>query len=1199
LSKFGQAEGGPTEKSVAVEGCERRVRNVRLSILNSYSMSLSIHRTIAGLVLAIGAAFSQAGGQALPPDSVLVRSLVFRSIGPAVMSGRITDIAVTDAKATRGRIGNVIYAAAATGGIWKSTNAGGSWTPVFDSVRTGSIGAVAVAPSNPDIVWVGTGEANNMRSSSWGTGVYKSTDGGKTWSSAMLPATQHIGRIVIDPRDPNVVYVAALGPLWTSGGERGIYKTVDGGKTWTNTKEISKYTGFGELVMDPSNPDVLYAASEQRERREYGFLPAGPEAGIFKTSDAGKTWSQLHNGLPTGEVGRIGMSVCTSRPSIVYAMIHAKAPTNGLYRSDDAGGSWRLVNNQNGTAWYYSQVKCDPTDPDHVITLNANSRESHDGGKTWVPFAAGNGIHTDHHALWINDDNPELMMLGSDGGLYMTWDAGKSWDHVENIVAAQYYTIAVDDAQPFYNVFGGLQDNQAWGGPSRTRNSFGPTNGDWFRMSGGDGFYAVPDPWDRDIVYSESQTGGVVRYDARTGQSKNIKPVPKPGEKHRYNWSAPILPSRHDPKTVYMAANYLFKSSDRGDTWETLGPDLTRAIDRNGLPLRGAAVDSSALGRNEGTAEFSNISTIDESPLKAGVLAVGTDDGLIQVSRDAGKTWTKTDKFPGVPDTTYVSRVVFSRANEGTIYATFDGHRSNDFNAYVVKSADYGKTWSSITGDLPNGGATQVIREHPRQPNLLFAGTEFGVFFTVDGGAHWTQLKSGIPGVPVADMQIQARANDLVVGTHGRGIYILDDITPLENLAKAKAATLAYLFPVEDALDFQPNTSRNSGMGTRGFAGQNPEPGSPIAYLLKAPANSKVSLSVLDGSGTVVRELPVSKTPGLYRLTWDMRVGPPLTGPVDTLALQGNGGRGGRGGGRGGAGAAADTTGRGGAGGGGGPGGGRGNDGTFPATPGKYMARLTVSPPTGAATVLEQPFSLTRDPMVMMSDAEMKQLYAFRLDVVKTQRALRQKQAQLDTAQRLYAAAKRAADTSGTKMTPELTTQLAAIQKELADITKEMGTAAAGRGGRGGGGAGAGGGAPVLANSDGAQGAGGGRGGRGGRAGRGGAAPVSQAGTASGAASNGGTATRAPVNGAPVGGGADEEQNPAVSSTPQTIQAKLGTTTEMLNLSFNPSPAQKKTIQTIPAELQKQADRVNKVSSDALPTLIRNLKAAGIEVKTP
>ena len=1146
---------------------------------------------VALSLAALAAAGAQSPAPTLPPDSILVRSLTFRSIGPAVMSGRIADVAVTDARGSRSKLGNVIYAAAATGGVWKSTNAGVTFTPIFDSVRTGSVGAVAVAPSNPDIVWVGTGESNNMRSSSWGNGVYKSTDGGKTWSGAMLPKSQHIGRIIIDPRDPSVVYVAALGPLWAPGGERGLYKTTDGGKTWTNTKEISKYTGFGEIAMDPSNPEVLYAAAEQRERREYGFLPAGPEAGIFKTTDGAKTWTKLAQGLPSGDIGRIGLSVCRSRPSIIYAMIHAKAPANGLYRTDDAGASWHQVNDQNGTAWYYSQVICDPTDPDHVVTLSANSRESHDGGKTFVPFAAGNngGPHTDHHALWINDDNPQQMVLGTDGGLYLSWDAGRTWNHVESIVAGQFYAIALDDAQPFYNVYGGLQDNQTWGGPSRTRNSFGPSNAEWFRMAGGDGFYAVPDPLDHTLVYAESQQGGVVRYDEKIGQTKNIKPVPKAGERLRYNWSAPILPSRHDAKTVYLAANYLFRSTDRGDTWQAISPDLTRAIDRNKLPMRGAMPDSGTLGRNEGTAEFGNISTIDESPFRGGLLVVGTDDGLIQVTRDGGKTWTKTATFAGVPDTTFVSRVVWSRANEGTIYATFDGHRSNDFKPYVLKSADYGATWTSITGNLPDGGATQVIREHPRQPNLLFVGTEFGVYATVDGGHEWTQLKAGLPGVPVDDIQIQARANDLVLGTHGRGIYILDDLTPLENLAKAKAAQVAYLFPVQDALLFQPNASHNSGMGSAGFTGQNPDPGPHISYLLKDVApDAKVALSVVDASGATIRALPVNKQVGLHRLSWDMRVGPPLTGPVDTLALQ-PGGRGGRGGGRGGAGAggaggagrgAADSTGRGGAGAQGGPpGGGRGgaDNNTFPAMPGKYIARLTVTPSSGAPTVVEQSFALTKDPLVTMTDAELKQLYAFRLDVVKVQRTLRDKQAQLDTAQRLFAAAKRAADSAGTKVTPELKTQLAAVEKELADITREMGAANAGRGGGGGRGAPPVGGAGV---------AGGGRGGRGGRAG----APVAQSGVP------------AAQPAAPAGGSTppvEDEQTPAAQTTPQTIQARLGTTTEMLGISFNPNPEQKKTLQALPAELQKQGDRVEKVSSGQLPALIKALKDAGVEVKTP
>ena len=849
-----------------------------------------INKTLvaAGALAILGTSPALSQGRSLPSDSVLVRSLAFRSIGPALMGGRIVDIAVAEnpPSVRGGRLGTVIYIGAATGGVWKSTNAGVSWTAVFDSVRAGGVGAVAVAPSNSDIVWVGTGEPNNMRSSSWGTGVYKSTDGGKTWSAPMLPTSQHIGRIVIDPRDPNVVYVAALGPLWAPGGERGLYKTTDGGRTWTNTKEISQYTGFTDVAMDPSDPDVLYAAALERERREYSFLPAGPESGIYKTSDAGKNWTKLTQGLPKGEIGRIGLSVCRSRPSTVYAVIHAEGNSGGVYRSDDGGESWKgSLNPSNATAWYYGQIRCDPTDPDHVIRLLASSQQSWDGGKTWVPFANG-GVHSDHHAVWINYESPEQVILGGDGGLYMSWDRGQTWDHVESIPLAQFYAIAVDDATPFYNVSGGLQDNQSWGGPTRTRNSFGPTNADWYRMSGGDGFYAVPDRWNYNLYYAESQNGSIGRYDARTGQTKNIRPVPKPGQSFRYNWSAPILSSRHDRGTVYFAANVLFRSTDRGDSWEEISPELTRAIDRDKLPMRGAVPDSNALGRHEGTADFGNITTIDESPIRAGLLAVGTDDGLVQVTRDGGKTWTKTDRFPQVPETTYVSRVAFSGAREGTIYATLDGHRSNDFRPYVMKSTDYGRTWTSITGDLPASGSVQVVREDPRQPDLLFAGTEFGIFFTVDGGAHWTAFRSGIPGVPVHDIAIQARENDLVVGTHGRGIFILDDITPLEQLARARQVQVAYLFPVRDALLLAPNGSRSSGMGTSGFAGENPPPGPEISYLLHdVPAGAKVSLTIVDAGGTAMRELAVNRGAGLYRTAWDMRVGAPLTGPVDTVAL--------------------------------------------------------------------------------------------------------------------------------------------------------------------------------------------------------------------------------------------------------------------------------------------------------------------------
>jgi photosystem II stability/assembly factor-like uncharacterized protein len=1089
------------------------------------------------------------------------------------MGGRIVDIAVAENRspAGAGGPGTVIFIAAATGGVYKSTNAGVSWSAVFDSVRVGSIGAVAVAPSNGDAVWVGTGEANNMRSSSWGVGVFKSTDGGETWSGPMLPKSQHIGRIVIDPRDPNVVYIAAMGPLWAAGGERGLYKTTDGGKTWTNTNQISDHTGFIDLAMDPSDPDVLYAAAMERERREYGFLPAGPESGIFKTTDAGRTWTHLTTGLPTGDLGRIGLSVCRSKPSTVYAIVHARGNTGGTFRSDDAGASWRQVNAVNGTAWYYSQIRCDPTDPEHIVRLNASSQESWDGGKTWSAFAQGGGVHGDHHALWINPDAPEQMILGNDGGLNISWDRGQTWDHVENFVAAQFYAIAVDDAQPFYNVCGGLQDNFSWCGPSRTRNAYGPTAAEWYRTHGGDGFFAVPDQWDNNFVYAEMQSGGVVRYDARTGLSKNIKPVPKAGERHRYNWSAPILPSRHEPKTIYMAANYLFRSPDRGDTWETISPDLTRNIDRNMLALRGSVPDSNALGRNEGTAEFSNITSIDESPLRAGLLVVGTDDGLIQVTRDGGRSWVKTERFPTVAETTYVSRVAFSRFNEGTIYATLDGHRSNDFRPYVVRSTDYGRTWTAMTSDLPDGGPVYVIREDVREAGLLFAGTEHGVFFTIDDGQHWTQLRSGIPGVPVHDLQIQARANDLVVGTHGRGIFILDDLTPLQQLAAAKQAAVAYLYPVRDALLFQPNASRNSGMGTSGWSGENPPPGASIAYLLHAlPADAKPTLSIVDASGTVVRELSSEKEQGLYRTTWDMRVGPPLTGPVDTMPLLrgGRGGRGqlgggqaGRGGAAGGRGAqGARGAGRGGGGGGGagfgGGFGGRGNgEITFLALPGTYRARLTIASPHGAPTVFERPFNLLKDPMVLLTDAELRQLNQYRLGVARLQRDLREQAARADTVQRALAELKRAADSAGAKVPESVHQEIAAADRELAEIVAQMGAA------------------------------GGGRGGRGGRGGGGFGAP-------SGAGRGGG-------GGGAAGGGSDDDQNAAAAVPPsQTIQARLGTTTELLNVPFSPSADQRATLQALPAELQKQADRLQRLMGDRMPALVKTLRAAGIDLKT-
>ncbi len=1099
---------------------------------------------IAASALSLAAIPAPALAQS-PSDSSLATALSFRSIGPALMGGRISAIAASP-NAT-GQLGTEFVVGAATGGVWRSTNDGGSWTQIFDdSVRTGGVGAVAVAPSDSNVIWVGTGEANNMRSSSWGTGVYMSANGGKSWSSAMLPTSQHIGRIVIDPRNPNVVYVAAAGPLWAPGGERGLYKTSDGGKTWSNTKQISKYTGFTDVVMDPSNPDVLYAASEERERREYGFLPAGPEAAVYKTTDGARTWTKLSDGLPTGDLGRIGLTVCASHPSTLYAIISAKGEENGTYRSDDSGEHWAHVNNVDGTAWYYSGIICDPTDPLHVMELNAGDRQTWDGGKTWESFAGG--IHTDHHALWINPENPQQMLVGSDGGLYQTWDRGKSWDHFENFVVSQFYTVAVDDASPFYNVYGGLQDNMTYAGPSRTRYRYGPTNAMWFRMSGGDGFYAVPDPNDYHLVYAESQQAGVQRYDERTGEAKTIRPTGPHGEHLRFNWSSPILPSTHDKNTVYIAAQYLFKSTNRGDSWTMIGPDLTRNIDRKTLPLRGAVPDSGTLGLNEGTAEFGNITTIDESPLKAGLLAVGTDDGLIQVSQNGGKTWTKTDHFPGVPDTTYVSRVAWSSANPGRLYAAFDGHRSNDFAPYVLVSEDYGKSWTSISSNLPAMSGVEVVREDPVQPNLLFAGTEFGAFFSTDRGGRWSQLTGNFPAVPVWDMKIQSREHDLVLGTHGRGIWVMDDISPLENLASAQKAQTAYLFPVRDELLFQPDGTHESGMTTTGFEGANPPYGAIITYLLVGQSGSRtvgqsVRLDIIDANGTTVRSLPLTadqKKPGMYRIAWDMRAGPPLTGQVPSdseLAARAEaaarGGRGGFGGGAGGFGGR----------------GGRGNTEIYyPVLPGRYTAQLTVTPASGAPTVLKQSFTLTKDAAQTLAESDLQTLNQFRKRLADFQNSLRDAQQRVDSAQQAYTPLKAAADNGGDKMTPALKAQAANVDSSFTKLYCDVGSAAGGGRGRGGFG-------------------GGGGGGRGGEAG----------------------AIRCPGQ-----GNFSEDFTPDVPAV-RTIQQKVQGMSYLLNVTFAPTAEQEKDLAGLPAELKAQEAVLAVLRTKDIPALAAALKAAGIE----
>jgi photosystem II stability/assembly factor-like uncharacterized protein len=810
------------------------------------------------------------------PDSAVLSSLRFRSLGPALMSGRISDVAVPGPTRPGERWGKTFYVASAGGGVWKTTNAGVTFEPIFDDQRVSSIGSVAVAPSDPNVVWVGAGESNNLRSSSWGDGVYRSLDAGATWTHMGLRTSQHVARIVVHPTNADIVFVAAMGPLWAGGGERGFYKTTDGGSTWRVTLSAGPYTGVTDIALDPRDPNVIYATTYQRDRRAYSFVGGGPESGVWKSRDGGETWSQLTAGLPTGDMGRIGIAVAQSQPNTLYATVDAAPAVGGIYRSDDAGANWRRVNELQSIPWFFGQIRIDPRDPERIYHLGVSLSVSDDGGATFRRIA-GN-THADHHAMWIDPDDSDHIIIGNDGGLYVSHDRGATWDFALNLPVATFYAIGVDMREPYW-IYGGLQDNGTFGAPSSTRTNTGVTNADWVRVAGGDGFYTAVDPLDHNIVYAESQNGVLQRFDAATQERKNIRPPAERGVQHRYNWSAPLLISPHDRATLYFGANYLFRSRDRGDSWERLGDDLTRGLDRDTLPIMGLSAPGGHR-RNEGVADFGNLTTVDESPLREGLLYVGTDDGLVQVSRDGGRSWTRIERFPGVPDLTYVSRVTASAHDEATVYVTFDGHRSNDFRPYVLRSTDYGRSFTSIAANLPDDAAVYVIREHHRNPNLLVVGTEYGVFVTINGGASWTQLTHGIAPAPVHDVIIHPRANDLIVGTHGRGIYVLDDIAPLEQLASAAAATLHLFAP-------QPATIQNTHSGARipgnrNYTTDNPRtrnigPGdhsaASVAYFAgpAVRAGTTASIVVRDLSGETVREIPAPLTPGVHRLAWDLR----------------------------------------------------------------------------------------------------------------------------------------------------------------------------------------------------------------------------------------------------------------------------------------------------------------------------------------
>ncbi len=839
-----------------------------------------------------------------PMADVSLSSFKFREIGPALTSGRIADIAVNPDNYSE------FYVAAAAGGVWKTSNGGVSFDPIFEDQGSYSIGCVAIDPNNSNVVWVGTGENNNQRSVSYGDGVYKSIDGGKSWKHMGLKKSEHIGMIIIDPRCSETVYVAAYGPVWSAGGDRGVYKSVDGGENWEKVLDISENTGVNEVHFDPRNPEVIYATAHQRRRRQWTYLGGGPESGIYKTVDAGKTWNKINKGLPGGDKGRIGMDISPADPEYIYACV--EGPGGGFYLSTNRGASWEKRSSTTTSGNYYQEVIADPVDPGKVFIMNTYTLVSYDGGLTFSNRGE-RSKHIDNHCLWINPDNPMHHREGTDGGLYETYDGGQTWRMFTNLPVTQFYKVSVDNDYPFYNVMGGTQDNYSLVGPSQTLSSHGISSFDWIVTVTGDGFESVADPKDPNIIYAQSQHGNLVRFDKKSGESRMIQPAELKNEKaYNWNWDSPVLVSPHDNKTLYFAANKLFKSTDRGDSWKVISGDLDQNIDRNKLPVMGKVWPMDAVAKNGSTSRYGAIVALDESRLQPGLLYAGTDDGQISVTEDDGQNWRQVNTFEGVPATTYVYDLIADKHDVNLVYAAFNNHKSGDFTPYVYKSTDKGKTWKSISSDLPEGAVYALEQDHVNA-NILFAGTEYGVWVTLNGGESWKRLKAGLPTINVRDMAIQERENDLVLATFGRGFYVLDNYSALREINPDLPQKDGHIFAIKDALMFN-RWQPLGGLGNpqKGFQGEdfysasNAEYGVVIKYWIKEGVTSLKAerikedqqktkdgevvgypsleqwkaekselpsyliFTITDSDGNFVRELRTNLSKGMNKIVWDM-----------------------------------------------------------------------------------------------------------------------------------------------------------------------------------------------------------------------------------------------------------------------------------------------------------------------------------------
>ena len=748
-----------------------------------------------------------------PLDKINLSGLNWRSVGPSLTSGRISDIAVNP--------NNIFeyYVATSAGGVWKTINSGIDYTPVFDNEGSYSIGCVSIDPNNSNVIWVGSGENNNQRSVSYGDGVYKSIDGGDTWKNMGLKSSEHIGKIIIDPNNSNVIYVAAIGPLWSKGGERGLYKSIDGGINWSLILYIDENTGVNDVIIDPRNTDILYASSFQRRRHVFTYVGGGPGSGMHKSEDGGENWIKINTGLPTEEIGRIGLTISPANPEYIYAIVEAANGKGGFYRSLNKGASWKRQSSHSTSGNYYQEIIADPVDPNRVFSMDTWMTVTNDGGKTFNKVGE-DFKHVDNHSIWINPNNNGHWLVGSDGGIYETFDNANSWDFKENLPVTQFYKVAVDNAKPFYNIYGGTQDNFSIGGPSRVKTAHGITNQDWFITHGGDGFESQVDPENPNIVYAQSQYGWLVRFDKLSGEEVGIKPVPRKGElEYKWNWDAPLAVSKHKSGRLYFAANKVFKSDDYGNSWDVISNDLSRKINRNELKVYDRVLSMDAVAKNGSTSPYGTIVSLSESPIDPNLIAVGTDDGLIQISKNGGQSWFKVDNIPGVPENSYTNSIYLSKHDINVMYVAFNHHKYGDFQPYIYKTSNQGETWKSISNNLPERGSVYSIEEDHIDKDLIFCGTEFGVYFSPNAGQRWRALDNGLPTIAVRDIAIQERENDLILGTFGRGFYILDDYSSLRSIENSLKESESSIFSVRDALMWE--KSMPLGLPGKAFQGDN------------------------------------------------------------------------------------------------------------------------------------------------------------------------------------------------------------------------------------------------------------------------------------------------------------------------------------------------------------------------------------------